>query len=97
MKPDLDGLNERLKCLDDLAVRSEAELARKEGRDPVNVPVGVAVCYVDNCSKVCPSLKATFGNDLLVKLDEFHWQKRWDDILFDRNLPQRARDRPFVK
>jgi hypothetical protein len=42
----------------------------------------VKVCYVDNCCGVCISIKKLFPG-CLVKLDAFHWMKRWNDIMFD--------------
>jgi len=90
MKPDLDRLHRRLQHLDKLAAKAESERATKEGRNPVKEPVGVAVLHVDNCCKVRRSLKSTFGDDIFVLLDEFHWQKRWDDILFDTKSPEAA-------
>ena len=40
------------------------------------------VVYVDNCCNVCRVLQRCFPG-ALVKLDAFHWLKRWADILFD--------------
>jgi hypothetical protein len=42
----------------------------------------VKVVYVDNCCNVCNSLKRCFPG-CLVKLDAFHWLKRWTEMLFD--------------
>jgi len=45
----------------------------------------IDVMWVDNCCTVRPKIKSITGPDTLVKLDTFHWQQRWDDILFDKN------------
>jgi hypothetical protein len=42
----------------------------------------VKVIYVDNCCQVSESLKGIFPG-VLIKLDVFHWLKRWNDIMFD--------------
>jgi hypothetical protein len=43
----------------------------------------VTVVYLDNCCQVCASVKSIFGAGVLVKLDVFHWLKRWNDIMYD--------------
>jgi hypothetical protein len=40
----------------------------------------VKVVYVDNCCTVHRVLKEIFPN-VVVKLDAFHWLKRWNDVL----------------
>jgi hypothetical protein len=45
-------------------------------------PQAVKVVYVDNCCQVCISLKRCFPG-VLVKLDAFHWLKRWSEMLQD--------------
>jgi hypothetical protein len=47
-----------------------------------HLPESVKVVYVDNCCQVRRSLQSVFG-DVLVKLDVFHWLKRWNAIVFD--------------
>jgi hypothetical protein len=42
----------------------------------------VKVIYVHNCCQVKQSLQGIFPN-VLVKLNVFHWLKRWNDIVFD--------------
>jgi hypothetical protein len=42
----------------------------------------VKVVYVDNCCNVCNQLQHCFPG-ALVKLDAFHWLKRWNKILHD--------------
>jgi len=37
--------------------------------------------YIDDCCKYRNGLQATFGQDVWVKLDSFHWMKRWDKAL----------------
>jgi UDP-2,3-diacylglucosamine pyrophosphatase LpxH len=43
----------------------------------------VKVVYLDNCCQVNASIKAIFGAGVCVKLDVFHWLKRWNDIMYD--------------
>ena len=40
-------------------------------------------CYVDNCCNVRKKLQEVFGETIFVKLDPFHWLKRWDTIMAD--------------
>jgi Transposase len=47
----------------------------------------VKVVYVDNCCSVCKVTKRCFPN-ALVKLDAFHWLKRWNEMLADCNSGQ---------
>lgn len=42
----------------------------------------VKVIYVDNCCQVRQSVVLLFPG-VLVKLDVFHWLKRWNDIIMD--------------
>jgi hypothetical protein len=42
----------------------------------------VKVVYVDNCCQVNETVKSIFLG-VLVKLDVFHWLKRWNDIILD--------------
>jgi hypothetical protein len=42
----------------------------------------VKVVYVDNCCNVCKVLQKCFPG-ALVKLNAFHWLKRWNEILHD--------------
>ena len=46
----------------------------------------VKVIYVDNCCGVCTVLKRHFPQ-AQVKLDAFHWLKRWDDMLCEPTSP----------
>jgi len=45
----------------------------------------IEAVWVDNCCAVRPKIHSITGPDTLVLLDTFHWQQRWDDILFDKN------------
>ena len=47
----------------------------------------VKVVYVDNCCNVCRMTKRCFP-DALVKLDVFHWMKRWNEIMNDNKSGQ---------
>jgi hypothetical protein len=42
----------------------------------------IRVIYVDNCCNVRKQLQSVFST-AQVKLDQFHWIKRWDDVLYD--------------
>ena len=47
----------------------------------------VKVVYVDNCCNVVRMIRQCFpGVD--VKLDAFHWMKRWNDVTDDNKSPQ---------
>ena len=48
--------------------------------------MSVKVVYVDNCCNVCTVVKSAFPG-CLVKLDAFHWLKRWNLLLFDLKSP----------
>jgi hypothetical protein len=41
----------------------------------------VKVIYIDNCCQNCNILKEIFGQEVLIKLDAFHWIQRWNQIL----------------
>jgi hypothetical protein len=47
----------------------------------------VKVVYVDNCCTVCNVTKSCFPG-CLVKLDAFHWLKRWNETLRDPKSEQ---------
>jgi hypothetical protein len=73
IKEDLDRLRKRLN-------RNKALSAGCLAAGTTNNPESVKVVYVDNCCNVCNTIKACYpGAD--VKLDAFHWLKRWNDIL----------------
>ena len=40
-------------------------------------------CYVDNCCNVRNKIVEVLGDNVFVKLDPFHWLKRWDAIMAD--------------
>lgn len=54
-------------------------LDRVQGLDQLKV------IYVDNCCDVRAKLQAIFGPNVLVKLDIYHWQARWDAIILDKD------------
>ena len=47
----------------------------------------VKVIYVDNCCNCCKALQKIFTL-AEIKLDLYHWQHRWNDILADNNSPE---------
>jgi hypothetical protein len=49
----------------------------------------VVVVYVDNCCNVRQKLLAIFPT-AVIKLDPFHWMRRWDAVLFDPNSEEAA-------
>ena len=49
----------------------------------------VHVIYVDNCCSVRQKLLSIFPN-AVVKLDPFHYMKRWDAVLYDPNSEEAA-------
>jgi hypothetical protein len=58
-------------------------IALKERLDKIQGPDELKVIYVDNCCSVRKILQDIFGAHVLIKLDVFHWLKRWNDILLD--------------
>lgn len=44
--------------------------------------------HVDNCCSTKRMLRLIFGDDVLIKLDVFHWLKRWDKMLAEPNSEQ---------
>lgn len=68
-----------------LRLRLNRNKAAAEGHVIVaddQLPEAVKVVYVDNCCQVRRSINRIFI-DALVKLDVFHWLKRWNDIIYD--------------
>ena len=51
------------------------------------VEQSVKVTYVDNCCNVKRIVRRCFPGTM-IKLDLFHWLKRWNDILFEPNKEQ---------
>jgi hypothetical protein len=49
----------------------------------------VRVIYVDNCCTVRQKLLLIFPN-AVIKLDPFHWMRRWDPVLVDPNSEEAA-------
>jgi hypothetical protein len=47
----------------------------------------VVVLYVDNCCQVSRIVSEIFPG-VAIKLDPFHWLKRWSDVLVDPNSAQ---------
>jgi hypothetical protein len=47
----------------------------------------VKVIYVDNCCQVKNMIRCIFP-DVLIKLDPFHWLKRWNELLVDPSSAQ---------
>ena len=54
----------------------------KERLDRVQGENKVSIIYVDNCCNVRKKLEKLFPG-VLIKLDPFHWIKKWDDVLVD--------------
>lgn len=54
------------------------------------------VCYVDNCCNVRGKLQKIVG-PVLVKLDTFHWQERFDDMLSDKTSEKTAIFRTLMR
>jgi len=46
--------------------------------------------YIDVCCKYRQGLKRIFGQHVWVKLDVFHWMRRWDSILVNSKLEKGA-------
>ncbi|MGL5934273.1 MAG: hypothetical protein ACRCZI_01470 [Cetobacterium sp.] len=68
-----------------LRLRLNRNKAAAEGNIIVTddqLPEAVKVVYVDNCCQVRRSINNIFF-EALVKLDSFHWLKRWNPIVFD--------------
>jgi hypothetical protein len=56
------------------------DLCRLRDRNRLNGKP-VKVIRVDNCCSTGKCLRRIFGDEVLVKLDVFHWLKRWDKML----------------
>jgi hypothetical protein len=95
IKPDLIRLNNRLKR-NGLAKRQakyidDLRLADAEGRimtfrdeEPFDLEEVVKCIYVDNCCGVSRTLEEIFPGAIgIIKLDAFHWLKRWNECLND--------------
>jgi len=57
----------------------------------------IRACCVDNCCSVGGKLKKIAGPETLIKLDTFHWQQRWDDVLADENSEKTAIFRKLMR
>jgi hypothetical protein len=71
-----------------LRKRLNSNLALSKGINNSNrLENAVKVVYVDNCCSVCNVTKRCFPGTL-VKLDAFHWLKRWNKLLHDPQAGQ---------
>jgi transposase len=61
--------------------------ALKERHDQAGVKI--LVIYVDNCCTVRQKLQKIFP-DATIVLDEYHWMKRWNDIVLDMKSEEAA-------
>lgn len=52
--------------------------------DRIEGPDNVKVIYVDNCCQVRNKIQQIFGPNVLVKLDIFHWQQRWNEVIREK-------------
>jgi hypothetical protein len=50
----------------------------------------VKVIYIDNCCQNCNILRSIFSQDVLIKLDAFHWLECWNAILREPTKAQAA-------
>jgi len=57
----------------------------------------ILAVYVDNCCVVGPKVKTITGPQTLIKLDSFHWQQRWDDVLHDKKSEKTAIFRKLMR
>jgi hypothetical protein len=71
--------SEGIETMKEDLVRLKKRLELIQGEPP-------RLCYVDNCCQVRAKLQEIFGESFLVKLDCFHWCKRWDAVLFDTTV-----------
>lgn len=67
-------------------------LAQLEDRNPDEVKV----IYVDNCCNVAEALLKIFPN-AVIKLDAFHWMKRFEPALHDKNSESAAQFRGMLR
>jgi len=59
-------------------------------------PETVLVIWCDNCCNIREKLKETFP-DAIVLLDIFHWDKRWDVLLYDTKSEEASIFRGLIK
>jgi hypothetical protein len=82
--------NARAKLADEEAKRKEACAKRNETFVERQYPAdfqSVKVVYVDNCCSVHHVLRRIFPS-VSIKLDAFHWLKRWNDIMAEPTSAQ---------
>ena len=58
---------------------------------------GILCVCVDNCCIVGPKIESITGPETSIKLDSFHWQQRWDNILYDKKSEKTSMFRKLMR
>lgn len=73
-----------------LAIRPFLQEMADRDKDDEFTTNGGQIIYTDKCCADLKLLQSVFGADVVVKLDAFHYLRRWNTCLKSRNHPQAA-------